>query len=512
MTMRVDLEDLQRKSAAIRTELANLPQPGAQGQIAPPSAHQVSTESAMRLGLASLVVWMYQAWGTKEGERLAESLDATRAAYQAVDTASQQSLNSGGSQPITVMTEPVAPPPVPTPPGHIAPPPAIGPGGFATPVIVQQQLDAGDQGTSLRHYSDVWKGFANQIRGCAPAFDGRVGDWEGTAASAAYAKFNSYRAWLDELADSWEDLSAEATRLADVHHEVTEAHRPIAEQYEQAEKKLADATNGAQVSALFAEMQSAQVISEALVGQYAAGMSPKVVQPTGSAQQRTRPHGRHEGRQRRRPARPDQARRFTRRPGRTGPWRTGAGRSGPWSPADDGTGLGRSAGRWCAVRRRCPFGWRRPIRRRSAVGRHAWRISGWRPVDGNAEVTDGSQPAASRTWWRWSWRGRWRRRWRRRTLDAVVAGGRRRNSGADGPNPRRRRLAPAAGSTGAAGGAMGGGMAPMGHGAGHNQGKEKRRDPNLSPDEDLYTEDRPWTEAVIGNRRRRNVQDGKEAE
>ena len=73
-------------------------------------------------------------------------------------------------------------------------------------------------------------------------------------------------------------------------------------------------------------------------------------------------------------------------------------------------------------------------------------------------------------------------------------------------------VAPGAASTGTAGGsAMGGGMAPM-HGAGHNQGKEKRRDPNLSPDEELYTEDRPWTEAVIGNRRRRNVQDGKEAE
>ena len=53
-------------------------------------------------------------------------------------------------------------------------------------------------------------------------------------------------------------------------------------------------------------------------------------------------------------------------------------------------------------------------------------------------------------------------------------------------------------------------MAPMGHGAGAGQG-EKRRDPNLAPDEDLYTEDRPWTEAVIGNRRRRDVQDGKES-
>ncbi len=437
MTMRVDLEDLQRKSAAIRTELANLPQPGAQGQIAPPSAHQVSIESAMRLGLASLVVWMYQAWGTKEGERLAESLDATRAAYQAVDTASEQSLNSGGSQPITVMTEPVAPPPVPTPPGHIPPPPAIGPSGFATPVIVQQQLDAGDQGTSLRHYSDAWKGFANQIRGSAPAFEGRVGDWEGTAAEAAYAKFNNYRAWLDELANSWEDLSAEATRLADVHHAVTEAHRPIAERYEQAEKKLADATYGAQVSALFAEMQSAQAISEALVDQYAAGMSPKVVQPEDPPNSGLDPTAATRDANAQDPQDPSQARGFTRRPGRTGPWQTGAGRSGPWSSADDGAGLGRSAGRWCAVRRRCPFGWRRPIRRRSAVGRHAWRISGWRPVDGNAKVTNGSQAAASRTWWRWSRRGGWRRRWRRRTLDAVVAGGRRRNSGADDPNPRR---------------------------------------------------------------------------
>ncbi|WP_156752517.1 hypothetical protein, partial [Mycobacterium sp. ACS1612] len=119
MTMRVDLEDLQRKSAAIRTELATMPQSGAQGQIAPPSAHQVSTEAAMRLGLVSLVVWMYQAWGTKEGERLAESLDATRVAYQAVDAASQQSLDSDGSKPITVMTQPVSPEPVPAPPGQI---------------------------------------------------------------------------------------------------------------------------------------------------------------------------------------------------------------------------------------------------------------------------------------------------------------------------------------------------------------------------------------------------------
>ncbi|EHI14079.1 antigen MTB48 [Mycolicibacterium thermoresistibile ATCC 19527] len=61
-------------------------------------------------------------------------------------------------------------------------------------------------------------------------------------------------------------------------------------------------------------------------------------------------------------------------------------------------------------------------------------------------------------------------------------------------------------------GMMGGmGGMPMGAGGGQNQGKEKRRDANLSPDEDLYKEDRPWTEGIIGNRRRKESQEGKES-
>ncbi|MFW3117606.1 PPE family protein [Mycolicibacterium mageritense DSM 44476 = CIP 104973] len=58
---------------------------------------------------------------------------------------------------------------------------------------------------------------------------------------------------------------------------------------------------------------------------------------------------------------------------------------------------------------------------------------------------------------------------------------------------------------------MGGGMGGMGHGAGGqgNQGKEKRRDPNLSADEDLYVEDRAYTEGVVGHRPRKPVSDKK---
>ncbi|TFV54147.1 hypothetical protein E4P42_26675, partial [Mycobacterium sp. PS03-16] len=73
-----------------------------------------------------------------------------------------------------------------------------------------------------------------------------------------------------------------------------------------------------------------------------------------------------------------------------------------------------------------------------------------------------------------------------------------------------------AGAAGPAGGmgAMGGmgGMPMGGAGAGRGgQGNEKKRTPGLSPDEDLYTEDRQWTEAIIGQRPRKPQQDGKDS-
>ncbi len=57
---------------------------------------------------------------------------------------------------------------------------------------------------------------------------------------------------------------------------------------------------------------------------------------------------------------------------------------------------------------------------------------------------------------------------------------------------------------------MGGGMAPM-HGARWPTGQGEAAYPSLSADEDLYKEDRAWTEGVIGNRRRSDVQDGKDS-
>jgi hypothetical protein len=55
-----------------------------------------------------------------------------------------------------------------------------------------------------------------------------------------------------------------------------------------------------------------------------------------------------------------------------------------------------------------------------------------------------------------------------------------------------------------------GGMPMAGHGQAPG-GKDKRRTPGFSPDEDVYVEDREYTEEVVGVRRRRTVQDPKES-
>lgn len=85
--------------------------------------------------------------------------------------------------------------------------------------------------------------------------------------------------------------------------------------------------------------------------------------------------------------------------------------------------------------------------------------------------------------------------------------------GADsvGPSPAAARGggAPAGAPGGAGMGGMGGGMGGMGGGHGQGQGKEKRRNPNLAEDEDLYVEDRAYTEAVIGRRARKDAKDSK---
>lgn len=83
-------------------------------------------------------------------------------------------------------------------------------------------------------------------------------------------------------------------------------------------------------------------------------------------------------------------------------------------------------------------------------------------------------------------------------------------AGAAGANAARDigNLGRAGAGAGMGGGGMG--MAPMAPGAGAGQGGDNKSKRAAGTEEALYSEERPWTEGVIGNRRRKDSTDGKD--
>jgi hypothetical protein len=375
------------------------------------------------------------------------------------------------------------------------------------------------QGNSamMHEYANAARGFANSVRAEAEKYSLDGLTWEGTGADAARRAVSAHKAWLVQMASRYEDAAAEAEKLARAHDAAASSH-PTVEEVQSAEDEV-NAALAAQppdpertrvavftYSELVKESEEVRdryrnAVSDVRATEPEkppAGVTP-VMPITGNGAPRQT-----DGRQ----------------PTAPGPPGNGGGGQPPaGDPAAMPPGTGQPAAQpqsGAPADRGAPSGGGAPSGAGPPSGGGApGGLPGGGPSTGTPKLpTDPSlKPAAAASGGGGSGGG------------GSGGGGAGGGSGAPSmplspavgaetvaPTPAgaaRGGVAPAP----TAGGAMGGmgGMAPMGHGAGHNQGTEKRRDPNLAPDEDLYIEDRPWTEAVIGNRRRRDVQDGKES-
>src|SRR5690606_12998435 len=65
------------------------------------------------------------------------------------------------------------------------------------------------------------------------------------AADAAFAKFNRFRDWIDELAAGWAKYTAAAKTVADAHTSAVTAHHPIWQAYDDLQRDLDDELSGA---------------------------------------------------------------------------------------------------------------------------------------------------------------------------------------------------------------------------------------------------------------------------
>lgn len=477
----------------------------------PPDALTLSKAAVdnLRKNIAFMV--QNQVCGSQEGDRLAESLNSVAQVYDDVDAAAKASFDGVGPPP-----EPKMPAgnkiPAPTPPAAMGAPGAVTPDEVGDVEKTQQLLSNGDHGGSLRSAAKEWADNGTMLRTSSEKFKVRIQNWEGEAADEAYAKLVKFGEWLSDLGDAWHKLAGEAFRISDAHVKALGDHTPVYQQYEQLKSQMIAAiqSGGSAAHNLGVQMEQLHRKSEAIVHGYAGEAAPHSVTPTKALPATGVPTV---------PATPgrSQATAPTGAGGGAADGGTAGGGGGtPSAPASpqtspmsaDRVSSGTPSGDGSGSGGGSPAGGGSPSGGGSPIGSPSG-LPGGKPT-GVPTLPDapGLHPAAA---------------------DAGGAGGAS-GGGAGGgigatplqPSVAGKSVGPgAAGGAGAgtapagagsSGAAMGGGMggAPMGgHGQNHG-GKEKRRTPGLSPDEELYVEDREHTEEVIGARKRRTLQDPKD--
>jgi hypothetical protein len=480
-------------------------------QATPPDQLPLAVTATANLNDNAAELQQYQKLAEAQGHRLGEMLDSAAKAYDEVDEKYKTTLDDPQRH---AMVEGItlAPPTTPLPPVPDAPPAPKTPdaSGYSNIEQTHAQLLSGSD-ASLRAAAVQWGLAADSAEGARPPKNTK--DWEGEAADAAHQRLDEYGDWCTELGAAWRRLAEAATKIADAHVTAVTEHTPLYLRYLAAKEALArllaegDARSQVQAQHVQAEMAKLQQASDEVRQNYAGQATfdqVKVEKPgfassggtgggttSGSGGGGGSPSG---GGQ---PLGAPQAPSAPMSPQGADPLSAGQTPSGSSGSGGNPTGSGGSpAGKGGGS----PAGGGSP----SGGG----GLPGGGLPDGGLPDPGLDDPGVS----------------------PAGAGGGSGGGGAAGgggapgmplqPSVGAETVGPApGGARGGGSGAipasamgggmagMGGGMGGMGHGGGAQQGKEKRRDPNLAPDEDLYTEDRPWTEGVIGARRRRDTPD-----
>ncbi|MCH9733778.1 MAG: PPE domain-containing protein [Actinomycetia bacterium] len=509
-------EDLAAKAAQLRS--LSWSTNAAQPTVVSPDALITSRVAIANLAVNIETMWAYQEFGRLEGLRLAQTLDNVAAAYADVDRISGEDIGTtmvGPGPPAVAdgtrypksadLPAPPHPPSMPIPKGKLVSDQML------FPPDAQGALEAGDDGASLRAAAQLWRSNAHSLAASAQQFETNSLLWEGEAADAAYAKFDAYRAWITGLAGSWQRLAGEAERIAEAHSAAKRDNAPVARDFEKLQQEIAQNPASADNLRKTLQMAALQNQSEEIRNRYARDGWPHQIQPedpptplvtgipvTVDDHRRARrplpgvgPHDgpgagaggigdlRAEGETRVPSERPaisqtPAAEPTTQGAPQGGPPGGGSPAVGPQtggSPGGGQPGSGQSGTGLPISPRGAPTLPTEPsVRPAASAGGGSGRFGGAGAMPGSP-----LQPAV----------------------------------GAEAVAPVITPAGPAAGAAagGTTGGGIGGvgGMAPMMHGAKGEGSADKKRNPQLSEDEELYTEDRPWTEAVIGNRARRRA-------
>ncbi|CQD03003.1 putative alanine and glycine rich protein [Mycobacterium lentiflavum] len=195
-TLSVEYEELMARADELEAPIPGLPTENPQA----PCVLPMVITAADQLALSADNMRIYLEAGEREWEALAESLRNAAKAYEEVDTGAAAALDSGDESVSGAATG--------TQMKSIAPPPLtdtqIAAAGEAAPFRdvkeAAQDISEPDQGVAFTAFADAWTGYQRALLEAAYRFR-PFESWEGDARYAVEANFDQQRAWLYQMAD-----------------------------------------------------------------------------------------------------------------------------------------------------------------------------------------------------------------------------------------------------------------------------------------------------------------------
>ncbi|ORW91635.1 secretion protein EspB [Mycobacterium szulgai] len=457
-TVKVDQQEILNRATEVETPMAVPPTDVPQ----PPCTLTAAQNAAKQMDVSAQNMRLYLEAGARERARLATSLRNAAKAYGDVDEDSATALNSDGD-------------------GSMHEESTVGEGGDSsaglqeTPKIAAAgdpdfsdlkatatKLESGDQGQSLTGFADGWNALNYSLQGDIRRFRG-FDNWEGDAATACEDSLDGQKKWIMYMAQLAAGLAKQATYMAQLQVWARRAHPSLAD-ITKLEEMSKDPKYQEQAIKLYAEYQQT---SEKVLKDYNTKAELEPVNPEKPPRAIKID-----------PPPPPQAQGLI--PGFLMPPSDGSGGTGgttPMAPMAPMTGAGAGGG--------MPAGTAAEL---TAAGREAAaNLSGElgvKPMSLGGGGGGGGMPS----------------------MPMAPA------TGIDGESVRPASAGDIGGvgagkaPTGSGMGGGGMGMPMGGHGQGGGGSKSKGA---TGDDEALYTEDREWTEAVIGQRRRQDSKESK---
>jgi hypothetical protein len=226
-TLNVEYEELMARAEELAAPIAGLPPENGQ----PPCALEMVVRAAQQLGLSADNMRAYLNAGERERGRLAQSLRNAAKAYEETDEGAAEALNNETS--VSAVTPGLADrdvqPAMLTDTVSLM---AAEPLPYYSVREAAEALARGDQGTSFLSFADAWTAHQRSLLEASYRFRPFI-DWNSSTASLLVDQnFDQHRQWLDQMARLCAQMATQARGVVSAHRWAVTEH-PTAWQIQQ---------------------------------------------------------------------------------------------------------------------------------------------------------------------------------------------------------------------------------------------------------------------------------------